>query len=742
MKKELSARSSRFLSAAMERVKGPIGLEKYKNWTHAYFDLFVDLPMKERQVKSLAWALENEPVILHDEELLFGQVYMASPRSQACDFGGNENWRGHDATSAFMERVEREIPDLIKLTGGDSWIYSFFCIPGHVGWHWEWILEYGISGLMERIEQALPEADELGKENLLYMKVMLQAVLNWNDRYVDAMRKKAEKCTGRQKAELLEKIAIGKRVPRHGARSFREAVQSFHFTYLSTMFENPHGGNGPGRLDYYLHPYLERDMADGVISLPEARQLIDELLVRFEERWCFIYEGAVETIVIGGCDGNGMPHQTPLTAMLIESIASLNIAHPSIYLRIPEQAPEQFWDLAAWDLINGGNRAQVLNDSAIIKAMTRDGHIPEKDARMYMCGGCMEISPQGMNSDLLFTGFINILKILEFVITGGNCLMTGEKCRPNLHKTLADYNRFEELYQDFIAEMRNLLIMHFKSMDIAADAMAKYRPRFLLSSQIDDCIGRGRCIHEGGARYEDYGSTPLGLPNVADSLTAIRIAVFEEKFISGTELLAALRCDFKDNEPLRNRLMQLPKYGQGDLEADRMAAKIISDTCDIYDGYTNSRNGRIKPMIMTFMMAPVTGAVIGASPDGRHKGTPISQGITPQSSSMSEGVTTAINSVGRIDLERFSGGVSNMWDIDASAAKPEVIKPLLKAFFDAGGQMFQGNVTAVETLKKAQINPENYSHLLVRVGGYSGRFTTLSEILQDEIIHRHRHQNL
>ena len=425
---------------------------------------------------------------------------------------------------------------------------------------------------------------------------------------------------------------------------------------------------------------------------------------------------------------------------MIESIAGLKISHPSVYIRMPESVSEDFMELAAMDLCKGGNRAQVVSDKAIITAMTRDGHIPIEDARMYMCGGCMEISPHGMNGDLLFCGFINVLKILEYVLTGGKCLLSQKQKLPHLSKNLANFATFEELFDAFYTEFKRILDLTFKLTDITAEEWAKGRPNFLVSSQVEDCIARGRGINNGGARYEDFGSTPLGLPNVADSLFTIKKAVFDEKFVDGKELLKALEKNFEGCEVLQKRLKLIPKYGQGNQEADHMMTRVVKATCDIYDAYSNCLNGKIKPMIMTFMMAPVAGAVIGATADGRYSGEPIAQGITPQSSAMKEGVTTAMLSQSLIGVDRFSGGASSMWDLDVKSATQENVKALLKTFINTGGQMFQGNTTDVEELIKAKAKPEDYENLMVRIGGYSGKFVTLSVENQDEVINRYRHE--
>ena len=233
----------------------------------------------------------------------------------------------------------------------------------------------------------------------------------------------------------------------------------------------------------------------------------------------------------------------------------------------------------------------------------------------------------------------------------------------------------------------------------------------------------------------------MGIPNIADSLTAIDIAVYREKFISASELLEALRGNFKDNEPLRQRLAQLPKFGQGDKAADEMAQRVSSTVCDIYDAYVKRIGGRVKPVIMTFTMAPVAGASLGASADGRLAGTPIAQGLTPQSSAMTDGLTTAIRSANTLPLHRFSGGASTMWDLDPVLATVENIKSILKVFIATGGQIYQGNTTSVKELEAALKEPERYQHLVVRVGGFSGRFVSLTPEVQREIIGRYRHSS-
>ncbi len=449
----------------------------------------------------------------------------------------------------------------------------------------------------------------------------------------------------------------------------------------------------------------------------------------------------IETVMVGGTHPDGSSSFNPLSDLIVRTIMGLGIQTPHVYLRLSDHpAPEEL-ELAADYLKNGHNMAQILSDKAIVRAMTRNPKMTEADARMYMCGGCMEISPQGLNGDLLFTGFFNVPKILELVMNGGVCLNTGKKQLPHVERTLADYPDFESFYLAFAAELERALEATFRCMDIFSEEFARLRPSFLLSSQVGDCIERGRNLNDGGARYGDYGSTPLGIPDTADSLLALKLAVYDRRTVMPERLLAALRSNFSGEEALRLELLSLPKYGQRNAEADRLADRVLRTVCDIYDSRRNRFGDRVKPMIMSFTFSPIAGNALGATAAGHKAGTPVAQGLTPHSTSMSHGITSAIGSANSLALELVSGGVTTMWDLDESIAEVGVIQTLLKAFWAGGGQIFQGNTTSAGELRQAMVEPEKFRHLIVRVGGFSAKFVDLSPELQREIANRFRHRS-
>jgi formate C-acetyltransferase len=526
-------------------------------------------------------------------------------------------------------------------------------------------------------------------------------------------------------------------VPRYPARTFHEALQSFYFVHLAVIFEDPDCGNCPGRLDYLLWPYLERDLAAGRTTLGQAKELVDELFVRFEER-LHGEDLCVEAMMTGGIGSDGASSVNPLSHILVQSIGALDQPHPAVYTRLSKDGPESFLDLCVDYLLHGRNRAQIFSDDACVPAIVRSGASLE-DAAMYMAGGCMEISVQGMNCDLNFAAIHNVAKTLELVLSGGVDLLTGER-RIAHDRHLADYRDFEDLYAAFAAELQRYYAELVRALDLSSQCYAEYRPRYLVSTMIGDCLERGREQQDGGPRYHDYGFAPLGITSAADSLNAIRRAVYDERFVSAAELLNALRANYEGFEVLRQRLQQVPKYGVDEPSADAACDRALQTVCAAAAQTRTRFGGRLKPMVFNFVWTPGASRELGAQADGAFAGDRIGHGMTPRSGAMTAGITAAIKSATSLRYEAVSGGATTMWDVDGQWVDFGLMKALLKTFLARGGMIFQGNTTSVKELEEALEYPDRHPNLIVRVGGFSARFVALDRDLQQEIITRRRHR--
>lgn len=718
----ISERIAKLEKECAKRGRSGIRPHFQEDYHQAGLTQFAGCERWEKTARSMAYAIENMDVYTAESDRIGGRTYyeeFETPSQIESDF--DEVTPGN---LAFME----ECPDMDELM---RYYIVNTCIKGHITWFYTHILRLGTGGFKKKVEAFLAAAkDEKAVEFYKGVLIVLDAMQAFNDKHIPAYEALGN-------LELADRM---RKVPRLPAETFREAVQAFYMQHIVVMKENPFGGNGPGRLDYYLWPYLERDLKKGICTMEEAKEIIDELFLRINER-LFDFDIWVEAIVVGGTYPNGASAVNPLTYLMIESIIDLDITHPSVYVRLPENPPEDLVKLCARYMMSGKNRAQILYDPAVIGALTERG-VPYYDAVDYACGGCMEIGIQGRSSDYLYAGWQNIPKIFELTLTGGVCLRSGNRINGfKGEKKLTDFTDFESFYQYVLSQIKYFVHLYLRKIDIYSAELEKTRPAYLISSMIDNCLEKGRNMHAGGAKYHDYGVAPVGLPNVADGLHAIKKAVFEDKLCIAEELMNALKADFAGYERLQQQLKAIPKYGVDDDEADAMAARLIGDVADIYCSYTTRWGGHGKAVIMTFVYSPVVAESIGATPDGRNAGSGVAYGTTPQCCAMTEGVTAAINSATKIPHEKIFGGASTMWDFDNAWANEEIIAALLHVFTEQGGQIFQGNTTSVADLIKAKENPEEYGHIVVRVGGYSARFSSLPPEMQEEIINRVRHSN-
>jgi len=726
-KTESSPCTRAFLEASRQRMEQHVDSPRRENFLDAFFERYPEEPYGRRYALSMAHALENEPVYLLPGEQLCGMLYQVRPghATFSVDAEAHPEWFSYCPSGQAMQRIEEDIPDPMARCPG---------APGHVGWRWERILHDGVDALLARLRALLDAApDDKARELYEGATIVWESVLRWNGRHVAALEAAAAEADGSERTRLEELAALCRRVPRQPARTFREALQSFHMQHLGVMYENPYGGNGPGRVDRLLWPYLEHELAAGMLTLQDARDLVDELLIRFEER-LYPGDGWVEAITIGGKTAPGIESPNPLSYLFIEAIRDLDIVHPSVYVRLDSDSPDDFIELTVDYLLRGTNRAQVYNDAACLPAI-ESGDVDPADALDYMGGGCMEISPQGMHSDMNFTAVQNVAKLFEQVIMGSS------DARQEWRKdaALTSCNTFEELYAAFEAELARFYCQMVRSLDIARDEYARLRPCYLLSSLVDDCIERGREQLDGGARYNDYGFSILGVTSVADSLTAIKIAVFDEGFVAAQELLDALRANFEGREALRTRLAALPKYGQEDSDADAMCNRVVASVCTAARASRNSLGGALKPMMFNFVWTPGASDDLCARADGARQGDLIGHGLTPQRTGMTKGLSAALNSAGAVDWSPINGGATSMWDMDSAWITPAHLNTILRVFLGHGGMIFHGNMTSVADLEDALDHPGRYPHLTVRVGGFSARFTSLNADLQQEIVRRYRH---
>jgi formate C-acetyltransferase len=270
-------------------------------------------------------------------------------------------------------------------------------------------------------------------------------------------------------------------------------------------------------------------------------------------------------------------------------------------------------------------------------------------------------------------------------------------------------------------------------------------PAPFLSLLIDDCIAKGKDYHDGGARYNTSYIQGVGMGTITDALTALKVHVFDLKTLNMEKMLAALEADFVGYEQLRQRLLnKTPKFGNDDETADQVMRRVFEAYFNAIDGHRNTRGGEYHINLLPTTVHVYFGSVIGALPEGRKSGLPLSEGISPVQGADRRGPTAVLRSAARMDHVRTGGTLLNQKltpHLLADEAGLEALVQLIRTYFKLDGHHIQFNVVDAATLKQAQKHPDQHRDLIVRVAGYSDYFCDLSRALQDEIIARTEHQS-
>jgi len=590
-------------------------------------------------------------------------------------------------------------------------------------------------------------------EELKAMRITARAIILYAERHADVLENLGGKEKNRErKDELLEMARICRKVPANKPDTLHEALQYYWFVHLGVITElNPWDSFNPGRLDQHLYPFYVRGLQDGSLDIESARELLQSFWVKFNNHPSPPKVGVTaeesntytdfSLINLGGLDAEGKDAVNELTYLLLEVIKEMRILQPSSMVQISRKNPDDFVKKALDIIKTGFGQPSCFNTDAIIQEMSRQGKSLQ-DARRGGASGCVETGAFGVECYIL-TGYFNLPKILEITLNNGRDPRTGKMIGMETGNpvTFRDYN---EMMEAFNEQLRHFIDIKIMGSNIIEQVFASEMPVPFLSILIDDCIANGKDYNAGGARYNTNYIQGVGTGSVTDSLAALKYHVFDNKTLSMDKMLETLADDFRGHESFRYDLLNdTPKYGNDDNYADNILT-------EIFEYYFSAVDGRMSPRGATYRinLLPTTshiyfGKVIGAMPDGRKSGEPLSEGISPVQGADRFGPTAVLKSAAKIDHLRTGGTLLNQKFTPSfldSAQGVDKVTSLIRSYFKMDGHHIQFNVVTADTLRKAQKEPEKYRDLIVRVAGYSDYFNDLGRDLQDEIIRRTEHE--
>ena len=593
-----------------------------------------------------------------------------------------------------------------------------------------------------------PEATDKQQE-LQAMDISCDAAILFAERHADLAEKMAAETDNPQrKAELLKIADVCRWVPAHAPRDMQEAIQMYWFVHLGTVTElNGWDCMNPGHIDQHLYPFYQKGLEEGTMTREKAKELISCFWIKFNNQPAPPKVGitALESgtyndftnINIGGIDKYGNDAVNELSYVILEVQEELHELQPGLSIHVSKVTPDEFVMAGARVIRQGHGYPSCFNPDTYTQELVRQGKTQE-DANEGGCSGCIEVGAFGKEAYIL-TGYLNTPKIFEITLNNGIDPVTGKKLGLETGDP-RNFKTYEELYEAYHKQM-----LHFVNMKLAVNnyierMFSLYAPATFLSLFIDDCITRGRDYYSGGARYNTTYIQCTGLGTITDCLSTLKKHVFEDKKFTMDEILDAVATNFEGNEKMRQFIInRTPFFGNDDDYADSIAVKVYDDLVNAIEGHPNTRGGKTQLNMLSTTCHNYFGSVCGASVNGRLAKFAISDGTSPAHGADTNGPTSVIKSLGKLDQTKSGGTLLNVRFVPSLLKRDEDLKKLvslIRAYFNMGGHHIQFNIVDTQTLLDAQKQPENYKDLLVRVAGYSDYFNDMTEQLQNEIIAR------
>ena len=647
----------------------------------------------------------------------------------------------HDAYSAgiFTEFMEQRAPGH---TVADGKIYARGMLD----------LRRQIAAAIERLGDVADDEARARRIQLEAMDVAADAAVVFARRHAERARELAADETDLNRRAELERIAeVCERVPAQAPRDFHEALQAYWFVHLGVITElNGWDAFNPGHLDQHLRPFYERGLAEGTLTRDDAKELLECFFIKFNNHPAPPKVGvtAAESgtytdfanINLGGLTRSGGDAVNEVTYLLLEVIDELHLLQPSNNLQVSAANPDRFVRAGAEVIRKGYGFPSVFNADAVVAELVRQGKTVE-DAREGGTSGCVEAGAFGKEAYIL-TGYFNLPKLLELALNDGVDPRTGRQLGPRTGDP-AGFETFDELFDAWRAQVEHFVDIKVRGNEVWERIWAETVPAPFLSLLIDDCIATGRDYNAGGARYNTSYIQGVGIGSLTDSLSAIKHHVFDDGRWSLSELRDVLAGDFDGHEAVRQTLVnRTPKYGNDDDRADDLMVRCFEVFFDAVDGRPNLRGGTYHIDMLPTTCHVYFGSVIGALPDGRRAGQPLSEGISPVQGADRKGPTAVMRSAAKMDHLRTGGTLLNQKftpQLLEGETGIDLLAGLIRGYFRMNGHHVQFNVVSADTLRAAQADPDNHRDLIVRVAGYSDYFCDISRELQDEIIERTEH---
>ncbi len=653
---------------------------------------------------------------------------------------------------------------------------------GHIIVDYKTVITKGFKYLHEKAIKTyenLSEKEKKGPKGA-ELRAMIRSTLipkKLAEKYAEECRRLKKEAPTQERVEELEQMARNlERVPWEPAETFWQGVQALWLTHMLIMAEESYPGPGTsfGRTDQYLWPLYKKDVIE---EKNITKEFAKDILGSFWFHCNTVYDAMIrigrqgitsafgQLMTLSGCGPNGEDLTNELTYAILEVIDEwMPILEPKPNVRLHRNSPEKLLNIVI-DMISRAQGAPFLInfDERSIAGMILEG-IPKEEAWDYACVGCLENTMQGNDRSGTVNCNPNLAKSLELTLWNGRNMpgnvnkpwnKEGEQFGPKTGNP-ENFQSWEEFWNAWTEQIKFIIKYTVDVYNITEELRAEFLPTPYVSTLVRGCIEKGLDVRCGGPEIRFVTIEGVAFATTVDSLLAIKHFVYDKKKYTISQIKDALVNNFegKDYVIMQTELKnKAPKYGNDEDEADEIARLVMKTWADETWKHETPTRFRFRPGMLSWnYWAGSAASLTPATPDGRKKGTFLSNAICPTTGADLKGPTAVTNSVGRAlggktetgeYVNYLPNGASHTITFNPSILRdPEhrdKFKAYLRGYVENGGTCLQINMLDADMLRDAQKHPENYKNLLVRVTGYNAYFNAIGKELQDEIIARESH---
>lgn len=640
--------------------------------------------------------LQVHPVYIHPDSALAGAWVQGPP--------GLGGWRPEDRPIHLRE-LHQKYNILYTGIGGMN----------HSGPDMQIGLDLGWGGLLERLRRY--RALNRPQDPSFYdgEEALVLGVQEWIGRHVTHARELAAAETDPGRLEnYLEIAGMNERLIDGPPRSLREACQFLAwFQSIDRMWGC---GGALGQLDELLRPMYEADRAAGRVTDDEAIWYIASLF----------FNDTHYSQIGGPAPADGRDLTSPISFLILEAMHRLRIPI-NIAVRVHDGLNPELLRRSIEYLFADGTGCCYSCARGLDEGYARNG-VPLSVARMRAKVGCNWTALPG----------------IEYCLQDVTRMCLGAPFLHAFREVAAGPGEpgMEALWDRYVHHLGVAVDTIKRGFDWHMRHHSRNSPEIVLNLFMHGTVERGLDMAEGGVDIYRLTCDGVGLATVADSFAAVEQRVVKEGRLTWAELAGHLERSFDGAENVRLMLRGVPRFGTGKAPADGWAKRVGQLYTDLMrnsptpDGYT------VLPGLFSHGIVGQLGRGLGATPNGRRAGEPISHSANPDPGFMADGgaaPTAKSNAVAAVQ-PGWGNSAPLQLDLDSHLSRElggiEAVEALITGHEELGGTLININVVSREQVLEAHADPSKYPDLVVRVTGYSAYFKTLSPEYRQQIVDR------